>query len=41
VLYQTAAQLPGDGAIVMVSAPFQLRRVIDLAGFSDPRVIID
>ena len=41
VLYQTAAQLPGDGAIVMVGAPYQLRRVIDLAGFCDPRVIID
>jgi anti-anti-sigma factor len=41
VVYQAVAQLPVDGAIVVAGAPYQLRRVIDLAGFSDPRVIID
>lgn len=41
VVYQAAAQLPGDGAIVVAGAPCQLRRVIDLARFPDPRVIID
>jgi anti-anti-sigma regulatory factor len=41
VVYQAAARLGGDGAIVVAGAPYQLRRLIDLAGFSDPRVVID
>jgi anti-anti-sigma factor len=41
VVYQAAARLDGDGAIVVAGAPYELRRVIDLAGFSDPRVVID
>jgi MEDS: MEthanogen/methylotroph, DcmR Sensory domain/STAS domain len=41
VIYQAAARLPGDGCIVMAGAPYDLRRVIDLAGFGDAQVVID
>ncbi|MBV9793385.1 MAG: MEDS domain-containing protein [Actinobacteria bacterium] len=41
VVYQAAAGLPADGGIVVTGAPYQLRRVIDLAGFDHPQVIID
>ena len=41
VIYQAAARLPGDGCIVVAGAPYDLRRVIDLAGFGDSRVVID
>ena len=41
VLYQTASWLNGDGCIVLNRTPAQLRRVINLAGFSHPRVVID
>jgi hypothetical protein len=41
VIYQAAARLPGDGCIVVAGAPYDLRRVIDLAGFGDARVVID
>jgi ABC-type transporter Mla MlaB component len=41
VLYQAASWLDGEGGIVLTRAPAQLRRMIDLAGFDDPRVVID
>jgi anti-anti-sigma regulatory factor len=41
VVYQAAAGLPADGGIVVTGAAYHLRRVIDLAGFSDTRVIFD
>jgi anti-anti-sigma regulatory factor len=41
VVYQAAAGLPGDGGIVITGAPYDLRRVIDLAGFGHPRVVFD
>jgi hypothetical protein len=31
VIYQAAARLPGDGCIVVAGAPYDLRRVIELA----------
>jgi hypothetical protein len=40
-IYQAAARLPEDGCIVVAGAPYDLRRVIDLAGFGDARVVID
>jgi anti-anti-sigma factor len=41
VLYQAASWLNGDGGIVVAGAAHQLRRVIDLAGFSHAQVIFD
>jgi hypothetical protein len=41
VLYQAASWLNGDGGIVLARVPAQLRRMIELAGFGDPRVVID
>jgi hypothetical protein len=41
VVYQAAAGLPDGGGIVVTGAPYHLRRVIDLAGFSDPRVVFE
>jgi anti-anti-sigma regulatory factor len=41
MVYLAAAELPGDGCVVVTGAPYHLRRVIDLAGFSHPKVIID
>ena len=41
LIYRAATRLPGDGSIVVAGAPHDLRRVIDLAGFGDARVVID
>jgi ABC-type transporter Mla MlaB component len=41
VVYEAASRLNGDGCIVVTRAPDQLRRIIDLAGFSHPRVVLD
>jgi MEDS: MEthanogen/methylotroph, DcmR Sensory domain/STAS domain len=40
-VYQAAAELAGDGCIIVTGAPYHLRRVIDLAGFSHRGVVID
>lgn len=39
VLYQAASWLNGDGGICVTGAHTQLRRIIDAAGFSHPRVV--
>lgn len=41
VIYQSAATLVAVGGIIVTRAPAQLLRVIDLAGFDHPRVVID
>jgi DcmR-like sensory protein/STAS domain-containing protein len=41
VIYQAAATLVAVGGIIVTHAPAHLLRVIDLAGFDHPRVVID
>jgi MEDS: MEthanogen/methylotroph, DcmR Sensory domain/STAS domain len=41
VVYEAASRLEGAGCIVVTRAPAQLRRIVGLAGFSHPRVVID
>jgi len=41
VVYQAASWLGADGGIVLTRASAQLRRIIDLAGFRHPQVVID
>lgn len=41
VLCEAASRRNGDGGIVLTGAPAQLRRMIDLACFGHPQVVID
>jgi hypothetical protein len=41
VVYQAASGLGGDGGIVLTQASAQLRRIIYLAGFHHPQVVVD
>ena len=41
VIYEAAATLAGVGGIIVTRASDHLLRVIDLAGFDHPRVVID